>query len=61
LSASHEADMNKPAELKLDSVPAWIDGKAVSPSGRSGEVYNPATGLVTKRVPFCDASVIDAR
>jgi malonate-semialdehyde dehydrogenase (acetylating)/methylmalonate-semialdehyde dehydrogenase len=52
--------MNKPAELKLDSVPAWIDGKAVSPSGRSGEVYNPATGQVTKRVPFCDASVIDA-
>ena len=52
--------MNKPAELRLDSVPAWIDGKAVSPSGRSGEVYNPATGQVTKRVPFCDASVIDA-
>src|SRR5678815_2426073 len=52
--------MNKPAELRLDSVPAWIDGKPVSPSGRSGEVYNPATGQVTKRVPFCDASVIDA-
>src|SRR3954463_1667180 len=52
--------MNKPAELKLDSVPAWIDGKRVSPSGRSGEVYNPATGQVTKRVPFCDAAVIDA-
>ena len=56
--------MNKPAELKLDSVPVWIDGKAVEPSAhpsnRSGEVYNPATGLVTKRVPFCDAAVIDA-
>ena len=52
--------MNKPAELKLDSVPVWIDGKAVSPAGRSGEVYNPATGQVTKRVPLCDASVIDA-
>jgi len=52
--------MNKPAELKLDSVPAWIDGKAVSPAGRSGEVYNPATGQVTRRVPFCDAAVIDA-
>jgi malonate-semialdehyde dehydrogenase (acetylating)/methylmalonate-semialdehyde dehydrogenase len=51
--------MNKPAELKLDSVPCWIDGRAVSPAGRSGEVYNPATGQVTKRVPFCDASVID--
>jgi malonate-semialdehyde dehydrogenase (acetylating)/methylmalonate-semialdehyde dehydrogenase len=52
--------MNKPAELKIQSVPAWIDGKPVSPAGRSGEVYNPATGQVTKRVPFCDASVIDA-
>jgi malonate-semialdehyde dehydrogenase (acetylating)/methylmalonate-semialdehyde dehydrogenase len=52
--------MNKPAELKLESVAAWIDGKRVFPSGRSGEVYNPATGQVTKRVPFCDASVIDA-
>ena len=52
--------MNKPAELKLDSVPVWIDGKAVAPSGRSGEIYNPATGQVTKRVPLCDASVIDA-
>jgi malonate-semialdehyde dehydrogenase (acetylating)/methylmalonate-semialdehyde dehydrogenase len=52
--------MNKPAELKIQSVPAWIDGKPVSPAGRCGEVYNPATGQVTKRVPFCDASVIDA-
>jgi malonate-semialdehyde dehydrogenase (acetylating)/methylmalonate-semialdehyde dehydrogenase len=52
--------MNKPAELKLQSVPAWIDGKALSPAGRFSEVYNPATGQVTKRVPLCDASVIDA-
>jgi malonate-semialdehyde dehydrogenase (acetylating)/methylmalonate-semialdehyde dehydrogenase len=56
--------MNKPAELRLDSVPCWIDGKAVEPSAhpsnRSGDVYNPATGQVTKRVPFCDASLIDA-
>jgi malonate-semialdehyde dehydrogenase (acetylating)/methylmalonate-semialdehyde dehydrogenase len=55
--------MNKPAELQLDSVPVWIDGKRVSPgapnSTRWGEVYNPATGQVTKRVPFCDAAVID--
>jgi len=52
--------MNKPAELKLDTVPVWINGKALAPSGRSGEVYNPATGQVTKRVPFCDSSLIDA-
>ena len=52
--------MNKPADLKLDTVPAWIGGKPVVPSGRMGEVYNPATGRVTKRVPYCDAAAIDA-
>ena len=56
--------MNKPAELdtkmQLFAVPAWINGKAVVPQGRMGEVFNPATGLVTKRVPYCDASIIDA-
>jgi malonate-semialdehyde dehydrogenase (acetylating)/methylmalonate-semialdehyde dehydrogenase len=51
--------MNKPAELKLDTVPAWINGKAVNPSGRFGDVFNPATGQVTKRVPLCDDKVID--
>ena len=38
--------MNKPAELKLDTVPVWINGKPVAPSGRMGDVYNPATGQV---------------
>jgi malonate-semialdehyde dehydrogenase (acetylating) / methylmalonate-semialdehyde dehydrogenase len=52
--------MNKPADLKLATVPAWINGKPVVPAGRMGEVYNPATGQVTKRVPYCDAAAIDA-
>ena len=52
--------MNKPSDLKLATVPVWINGKAVVPQGRMGEVYNPATGQVTKRVPYCDAEVIDA-
>jgi malonate-semialdehyde dehydrogenase (acetylating) / methylmalonate-semialdehyde dehydrogenase len=51
--------MNKPADLKLDTVPVWINGKPLAPAGRTGEVYNPATGQVTKRVPFCDADFID--
>jgi malonate-semialdehyde dehydrogenase (acetylating)/methylmalonate-semialdehyde dehydrogenase len=51
--------MNKPADLKLETVPVWINGKALSPSGRSGEVYNPATGQVTKQVPFCNEEWID--
>jgi malonate-semialdehyde dehydrogenase (acetylating)/methylmalonate-semialdehyde dehydrogenase len=51
--------MNKPAELKLDTVPVWIDGRPQSPAGRRGDIFNPATGEVTKRVPLCDESVID--
>ncbi len=51
--------MNKPAELKLETVPVWINGKPLAPAGRSGEVFNPATGQVTKRVPFCDANLVD--
>ena len=51
--------MNKPSDLKLATVPAWINGKAVAPAGRAGEVYNPATGQVTKRVPFCNEEFIE--
>ena len=51
--------MNKPAEIQLDTVPVWINGNAVVPQGRFGEVYNPAAGQVAKRVPFCDKDVID--
>ena len=51
--------MNKPADLKLETVPVWINGRPLVPQGRSGEVFNPATGQVTKRVPFCDAAVVD--
>jgi malonate-semialdehyde dehydrogenase (acetylating)/methylmalonate-semialdehyde dehydrogenase len=55
--------MNKPAEFdtktKLSTVPAWIGGKPVVPQGSMGEVYNPATGQVAKRVPLCDAHIVD--
>ena len=52
--------MNKPADLQLATVPAWIGGKRVQPAtSRAGEVTNPATGRVTKRVPFCSAATID--
>src|SRR5437016_686303 len=59
-----EPPMNKPAEfnpqVKLDTVPAWINGKALAPAGRHGEVFNPATGQVTKKVVFSDAALVDA-
>ncbi|HUJ25811.1 MAG TPA: CoA-acylating methylmalonate-semialdehyde dehydrogenase [Myxococcales bacterium] len=56
--------MNKPAELspeaKLGTVPVWINGKALAPAGRHGNVYNPATGALTKQVVFADAKLVDA-
>ena len=52
--------MNKPAELKLDTVPFWIHGKPVTSAGRYGEVFNPAAGQVTKRVAFADTAIIDS-
>jgi malonate-semialdehyde dehydrogenase (acetylating)/methylmalonate-semialdehyde dehydrogenase len=52
--------MNKPADLKLQTVPVWINGKAVSSAARYGDVLNPALGQVTKRVVFGDAGIIDS-
>ena len=50
--------MNKPAEMKLETVPAWIGGKPVSSAQRFGDVFNPATGQITKRVAFADSKSI---
>jgi malonate-semialdehyde dehydrogenase (acetylating)/methylmalonate-semialdehyde dehydrogenase len=52
--------MNKPAELRLETVPFWIHGKPVAPAGRHGEVFNPATGQVARQVAFADAGIIDS-
>jgi malonate-semialdehyde dehydrogenase (acetylating)/methylmalonate-semialdehyde dehydrogenase len=50
--------MNKPVELQ--TVPHWIAGRPVAgTSGRSGPVYNPATGQITKRVAFANAADLD--
>jgi malonate-semialdehyde dehydrogenase (acetylating)/methylmalonate-semialdehyde dehydrogenase len=52
--------MNKPVDLKLETIPLWINGNAVAPAAsRMGDVYNPATGQVVRRVPFCDAALVD--
>ncbi|WP_375406731.1 CoA-acylating methylmalonate-semialdehyde dehydrogenase [uncultured Amnibacterium sp.] len=42
-------------------VPHWIGGRSVAgSSGRTGDVYDPALGIVTKRVAFADQADIDA-
>jgi malonate-semialdehyde dehydrogenase (acetylating)/methylmalonate-semialdehyde dehydrogenase len=52
--------MNKPAELKVGTVPVWVNGKPVSTAQRYGEVFNPASGQVTRKVVFSDGSLVDA-
>jgi malonate-semialdehyde dehydrogenase (acetylating)/methylmalonate-semialdehyde dehydrogenase len=52
--------MNKPAEIRHHTVPLWIGGKPVAPAGRMGDVFNPATGRVVKKVAFADANTVDA-
>ncbi|HUF81562.1 MAG TPA: aldehyde dehydrogenase family protein, partial [Burkholderiales bacterium] len=54
--------MNKPAEAgSMASVDLWIGGKRQRASAtRHGNVTDPATGAVTRRVPFCNAADVDA-
>jgi len=56
--------MNKPvaefSKTQLQTVPVWINGKAETPAGRMGDVFNPATGEVTKKVVYADAETIDS-
>jgi malonate-semialdehyde dehydrogenase (acetylating)/methylmalonate-semialdehyde dehydrogenase len=56
--------MNKPADasglkVRLDTVPVWINGKPVSSAQRYGEVFNPATGQVSRRVVFSDSHLVE--
>jgi malonate-semialdehyde dehydrogenase (acetylating)/methylmalonate-semialdehyde dehydrogenase len=48
-------------ETKLETVHHWIGGKSMpSASGRTGNVYNPATGEVRAKIGFADAAEVDA-
>lgn len=54
--------MNKPVEAGgAAGVEMWVAGKRRRASAtRFGDVSNPASGAVTRRVPFCNAADIDA-
>ena len=41
--------------LRIKTLHHIIGGQAVSPGGETGDVFNPATGQVTARVPMADA------
>ncbi len=52
--------MNKPADIGA-TLPHWIDGKPTpATSKRTGPVYNPATGQVTRHVALANAADVDA-
>jgi malonate-semialdehyde dehydrogenase (acetylating) / methylmalonate-semialdehyde dehydrogenase len=52
--------LNKPADLKTEAVPMWVNGRRQpAASTRSGDVTNPATGVVVRTVPFCNEADID--
>ncbi|HJQ61823.1 MAG TPA: CoA-acylating methylmalonate-semialdehyde dehydrogenase [Burkholderiales bacterium] len=53
--------MSKPADTTtIDTVPLWVNGaRRAAQSRRLGDVTNPATGVVVRRVPFCDRADID--
>ncbi|MFI5255420.1 MAG: CoA-acylating methylmalonate-semialdehyde dehydrogenase [Candidatus Limnocylindrales bacterium] len=50
-----------PAAPVPDRINHWIAGRAVAgTSGRFGPVYDPATGLTAREVPFASAEEVDA-
>ena len=53
--------MNKPADGQgVATVDLWVGGKRQRASAaRLGDITNPATGLVARRVPLCNAQDID--
>ncbi len=45
----------------MDTIPHWINGRSAAPkSDRSGDVFNPATGEVQRRVPYATVDEVDA-
>ena len=45
--------------MTVPVLPLWIGGKEVpSQSGRSGEVFDPSTGQVTRRAPFASVAEV---
>jgi malonate-semialdehyde dehydrogenase (acetylating) / methylmalonate-semialdehyde dehydrogenase len=48
-----EAGTNSESKQALREITHWIDGQKIAgASGRFGDVYNPATGIVQARLPF---------
>ena len=58
--AERPIDMSS-SETEMGRVSHWINGRIVEgTSGRSGPVYDPATGRQAKQVDFASAEEVDA-
>jgi malonate-semialdehyde dehydrogenase (acetylating) / methylmalonate-semialdehyde dehydrogenase len=58
--AEPRTDTETSTDAARDRVTHWIGGRAVAgTSGRSGPVYNPATGTVAREVDFASVEEID--
>ena len=52
--------MNKPTDLKVETMSMWVNGRNhAATTTRFGDVTNPATGEVVRRVPFCNDADVD--
>ena len=43
----------------LDIAGHWIDGRLERDADRFGDVFDPATGAVQRRIPLADAATVD--
>ena len=53
--------MNKPVEKQIvRNIPLWINNKpAAAATTRMGDITNPATGMITAKVPLCNEADVD--
>ena len=54
--------MNQPARhaTTARTIPHWLGGRAEAAGSRFGDVYNPATGQISGRVPLADAQLVES-
>ncbi|MDQ4143863.1 MAG: CoA-acylating methylmalonate-semialdehyde dehydrogenase [Actinomycetota bacterium] len=46
-------------DIETELVPHWIDGRRVEePAARTGDIYDPATGRLQRRVPFASPETV---
>ena len=61
MSATSTLSASSPTDRKLREIHHWINGQVVTgTSGRFGDVYNPASGMVQAKVTLADPAEVNA-